>query len=67
MQYSKIGFDVYLSAMNLTPAQFQTLQTLWVEEIGEELTPEKTEEYGGRVLALVALVARSKRLPVPQG
>jgi hypothetical protein len=41
---------------------FALFQQLWEEELGEQLTYEKAEEYGPKVLALVGSVARSKRL-----
>ncbi|OIO53786.1 hypothetical protein AUJ46_04290 [Candidatus Peregrinibacteria bacterium CG1_02_54_53] len=40
---------------------FRALQVLWKEEVNEDLTYEKAEEYGPRVLAVVGNVARWKR------
>lgn len=40
---------------------FRAFQHLWLEEVHEELTYERAQEYGPKILALVGAVARWKR------
>jgi len=48
------------SPMKTSLADVEGFRELWKREIGEELTPEKAEEYGENLLGLVGLVARWK-------
>lgn len=48
--------------MNITDAQFCLLQIIWLQEVGEELTATKAEEYGEKLLALIGSVARARSL-----
>lgn len=41
---------------------FKAFQQLWRQEVSEELTYEKAEEYGPKILALVGAVARARRM-----
>ena len=50
--------DAALSKLFADTEAVEAWRELWREELGEELTDAKIREYGPRVLALVAAVAR---------
>ncbi|MFA6038713.1 MAG: hypothetical protein WCV62_01535 [Candidatus Peribacteraceae bacterium] len=41
---------------------FHAFQVFWKDEIGEELSYERAQDYGPKILAMVALAARSRHI-----